>query len=415
MEWLSTTNMNSTPITECLACGGRDLRLTLDLGSQPPANNLRVSVADEEESFPLAINRCSHCNHLQLTHAVNPKLIYEHYLYVSGTSKTYAEYMAWYARFVEEYFDIMPQTVLDIGCNDGSQLTAFKNIGFDTYGVDPAKNLIELSARNHTVVCDFWNPRSAAEIYTLAEQQKFDVITTQNAFAHIPDPLTYLRTASEYLTDNGLIFISTSQADMVLNNEFDTIYHEHISYYNAYSMSLLAGRAGLFLQDVVKTPIHGTSYIFVLGKNPRHGARVENVLDWEIRAGLQNPQTYENWAKAATGLLGQIKSTVEHFKHHGYVTVGYGAAAKGMTLITATGMDLDFIIDDNPMKQGMWCPGVNISIQGPDALDRLTADERVLFVPLAWNFYTEIQQRIKQHRASDLDVFMRYFPEVDVR
>ena len=108
---------NCTPIRECLACGGTDLVPTLNLGEQPLANNFKTIDAIEER-YPLAVNRCKHCDHLQLTHAVDPKLIYTHYLYVSGTSKTYVEYMDWYAQFVREQFTYWPTTVLDVGCND---------------------------------------------------------------------------------------------------------------------------------------------------------------------------------------------------------------------------------------------------------------------------------------------------------
>ena len=131
---------NSTPITECIACGSTNLELTLDLQDQPLANNFQAhgGVRDTDEWFPLAINRCTNCNHLQLTEAVNPAIIYTHYLYVSGTSGTYVEYMDWYARFVREQFGHWVTTVLDIGCNDGSQLNAFKALGFDTYEIGRA-------------------------------------------------------------------------------------------------------------------------------------------------------------------------------------------------------------------------------------------------------------------------------------
>lgn len=259
---------NCTPITTCLACGGTDLVPTLDLGQQPLANNFRSTAStDGEARYPLAINRCGHCNHLQLTHAVDPELIYKNYLYVSGTSRTYLEYMTWYANWVREQFAYWVDTVLDIGCNDGSQLDAFRRAQFRTWGVDPAENLHSFSNSRHTVVCGFWNEQTAAQL----GRSEFQVITTQNAFAHIPDPLSYLKLAAEYLRNDGKIFISTSQADMVLRGEFDTIYHEHISYYNAYSMKCLAERAGLYLVDVVKTPIHGTSYIFVLAKRSSFG------------------------------------------------------------------------------------------------------------------------------------------------
>lgn len=400
--------LDCTPIRQCLACGNEELIPTLDLGRQPLANNFKSTPdVNGELSYPLAVNRCAECNHLQLSHAVDPAIIYTNYLYVSGTSKTYVDYMDWYAKFVREQLRHWPTSVLDIGCNDGSQLTAFKNLGFKTYGIDPAENLYATSGANHNVVLGFWNKVSADKF-----DEKFDVITTQNAFAHIPDPLNYLTLAKEYLKQDGRIFISTSQADMVLNGEFDTIYHEHISYYNTYSMKCLAERAGLHLIDVVKTPIHGTSYIFILGHKPDNQERVANILTMEAAAGVQTADTYTKWAEEVRELLVRLKNQIEEYQHHGYQCIGYGAAAKGMTLLNASKIKLDAVIDDNPLKQGLYCPGTAIPVVSSDYIKNLLADSRVVFVPLAWNFYAEIVKKIKHVRDNKEDMFLRYFPEI---
>ena len=399
-----------TPITECLACGSTHLVPTLDLQDQPLANSFQdhAGVKGTDLWFPLAINRCGDCNHLQLTHAVNPALIYTHYLYVSGTSGTYVEYMDWYARFVWEQFNRWPNGgVLDIGCNDGSQLDAFKQLGILTFGVDPAENLHPKSSSRHNVILGFWDEDSASKL-----GRDFDIITTQNSFAHIPDPLAYLKLAKDYLTTDGKIFISTSQADMVPNGEFDTIYHEHISYYNAYSMKCLAERAGLYLIDVVKTPIHGTSYIFILAKKPANQARIENILATEAATGLQTASTYTNWAFNVGELLEHLKDQIKEFQGVGYTIVGYGAAAKGMTLLNASGIHLDAVIDDNPLKQGLYCPGTTIPVVSSDYIAQIPADKFVVFIPLAWNFYKEIVSKIRAIRANDKDMFVRYFPEL---
>ncbi len=402
---------NCTPITTCLACGNTELVPALNLGDQPLANNFR-SVVDTsgEARYPLAINRCGHCNHLQLTHAVNPDLIYKNYLYVSGTSRTYLEYMTWYANWVREQFNYWVDTVLDIGCNDGSQLDAFRRAQFRTWGVDPAENLHSFSSSRHTVVCGFWNEDTASRL----GRSEFQVITTQNAFAHIPDPLSYLKLAAQYLRSDGKIFISTSQADMVLNGEFDTIYHEHISYYNAYSMKCLAERAGLYLVDVIKTPIHGTSYIFVLAKRPVNEHRVKNILAMEQAVGLQTPMTYYDWNHRVERLLESLSEQIKEFRGFGLFkhVVGYGAAAKGMTLLNASGIDIDAVIDDNPLKQGTYCPGTQIPVVGKDYIEQLPRDEATLFIPLAWNFYDEIAHKIRSIRDQNGDAFMRYFPEL---
>jgi 2-polyprenyl-3-methyl-5-hydroxy-6-metoxy-1,4-benzoquinol methylase len=201
--------MDLTEIKKCLACGSVDLIPVLDLNDQPLANSYKKSKDEPETSYPLKINRCEHCYHVQLTHAVNPDLIYKIYLYVSGTTKTYVDYMGWYADFVCEQFNVFPQSVLDIGCNDGSQLDKFKNRGLKTFGVDPAENLFELSSKNHNVTCGYFDEKYL---------QPVDIITIQNAFAHNPNPLELLKNCKKNLNIDGLIFIQTSQADMILND-----------------------------------------------------------------------------------------------------------------------------------------------------------------------------------------------------
>ena len=400
---------NCKPIKTCIACGGKKLLPTLDLSDQPLANNFRKEKSTKgEDRYPLAVSRCDNCNHLQLTHVVDPKIIYSNYLYVSGTSKTYTDYMKWYAKFVNQNVD-HGISVLDIGCNDGSQLDAFKELCFKTFGIDPAENLYPKSSVNHMVVLGFWDKKTAAKF----GDQKFNVITSQNAFSHITDPLSYLKLAKEYLVDDGKIFISTSQADMVLNGEFDTIYHEHISFYNANSMKCLAERAGLYLVDVVKTPIHGTSYIFTLAKYPMNKYRMDNILDMEVAAGLMRHQTYDKWAKDVSDLLGTLKNQIDTYRKQGYTILGYGAAAKGMTLLNASHIELDAVIDDNPLKQGLYCPGTKIPVVSINYIELLKdPKQKIVFIPLAWNFYEEIKNKIKAKRNKSGDLFLRYFPSI---
>ena len=209
------------------------------------------------------------------------------------------------------------------------------------------------------------------------------------------------------------MFISTSQADMVLNNEFDTIYHEHISFFNAKSMKALAERAGLHLVDAIKTPIHGTSYVFVLSKKAAPN-RVENIVSMEDSMGLYTDETYAHWAANTLRLVDELKVFVEMYRKKGFVLAGYGAAAKGNTLLNASGIVLDFIIDDNAMKQGKLSPGQHIPVVPVEHLDQFTETDKVLFVPLAWNFFAEIKRKIKSRRNLSQDKFLKYFPKVEL-
>lgn len=217
---------NFKELKECLCCGNSDVRTILDLGNQPLANTYHTG--EDLDVYPLKLNLCQNCWHLQLSHAVNPDLMFKNYLYVSGTSNTLREYFDKFVDITLSY-NKDAKTVLDIACNDGTQLDSYKRIGIKTYGIDPAENLHTISKeKGHDIVLDYFNIESVKKF----GNKKFDIITAQNVFAHNTYPLEFLKICKGILNDDGHIFIQTSQANMVLNNEFDTIYHEHISFFN---------------------------------------------------------------------------------------------------------------------------------------------------------------------------------------
>ena len=395
-------------LNECLACGSSNLNLALDLGEQPLANSF-ATTPGIDTSYPLAVNRCNNCCHLQLTHVVDPAIIYKDYAYVSGTSQTYLDYMYWFAKWTREYTNKWHGNVLDIGCNDGSQLDVYARLGYRTYGVDPAENLHSISSgKGHEIVCGFWDEQSVGNL----DNRQFDIVVAQNSFAHNPDPLTYLKLLRPLLSNNGLFFVQTSQADMVLNGEFDTIYHEHVNFYNINSMDQLCQRAGLYLYDVIKTPIHGNSYVFVISATQNRPEHIKNLIATE--ASLLQAETYHNWSRRAVNIVQEFKNKIEQYRADNYRIVGYGAAAKGMTLLNFAQVDLDCIVDDNQRKQGKFSPGRNIPVVGIDQLNKYKTD-KVLFVPLAWNFFAEIKSKISKHRTGSAHTcFLKYFPEVEV-
>ncbi len=398
---------NVTENMECLACGSKHLFPSLTLGKQPLANNF-ISEKIDLPVYPLGVNVCNNCYHVQLTHTVDPKIIYSNYLYVAGTSQTLKDYSKWFAGYVSERLTGLSYNVLDIGCNDGTQLDCFTKHNMKTYGVDPAENIYATSSENHNVICDFFGPN----IVNKLPKVNFDAITAQNVFAHNPNPLEFLQTCTQLMDDHTQLFIQTSQADMILNNEFDTIYHEHINFFNVNSMNELAKRANLNLIDVIKTPIHGNSYVFVFSKLIKREHHISNIIKSESK--LLNIKTYDDWKENTIKNMSTLKITMNDFKANGYVIVGYGAAAKGNTLLNYIDTPLDLIIDDSPLKQNLYAPGTNSPIKSIDALKELSKDTKILFMPLAWNFFTEISKRIKAVRNEPQDKFLKYFPNVEV-
>jgi len=398
---IETTEQNSyTTLDKCVACGGSNLEQFLDLAEQPLANNYHDGTGGGE-SFRLGLNLCTDCYHTQLPVSVDPKAMFDHYLYVTGTSQTLRDYCDWFAQFVTDREQITHGNILDIACNDGTQLDSFRKLGWKTFGVDPAKNLFDIALeKGHMVRNAYW-PISYPQM---------DVITAQNVCAHTPNPLDFLEGVKKALTVNGTAYIQTSQSQMYQRNEFDTTYHEHISFFSANSMNTLAKRAGLVLTDIEITPIHGDSYVFVL---KHEGADVKSSVTETIRKegteGRHNSMFYKQFGINAESIVRKLKDLVTKCQAEGTPVVGYGAAAKGMTVLNANDIQLDWIVDDNELKQGLLTPGTNIPIKDKSSLD---IDEHIVVIPLAWNFFNEIKANVEEVRQNKSTQYVQYFPRV---
>ena len=386
-------------LSVCLCCGSSNLDLILDLNNQPLANSYLKSPSEQEEEYPLAINYCNTCTHTQLTHSVNPDKLFKNYLYVSGTSKTLRSYFNDFVDITSRY--VIGNKILDIACNDGSQLDSYKARGYETYGIDPAENLYPLSSsKGHKVICDYLTDKP------LEWGVEFDIITAQNVFAHTSDPKNFLENCKKNISEDGCIFIQTSQADMIRNNEFDTIYHEHISFFSVQSFCSLAKRVGLNVIDVIRTPIHGTSFVFVLSKS--RSDRSEQLI------AREEPLTYFKMLKYAMfckQIAIDTKAKIEELVGLGYKVIGYGAAAKGNTFLNFAKFNLDYIVDDNPLKHTLYCPGSKIPILPPEEIIKETG--KLCVVPLAWNFFNEIKENVLKIKKDDI-IFLRYFPSVNL-
>ena len=393
-----------TELTKCRVCSSTNLREVLDLNEQPLANNYHEGTT--QDVFPLKINTCLDCFHTQLSVVVNPDLMFRDYLYVSGTSKTLHQYFEDFVDLCESY-GMSKGKVMDVACNDGTQLDKFKQRGWDTFGVDPAENLLEASSKSHNVKCEYWN-----EVVALSFGEKFDAITAQNVFAHVADVHSFLKACHVSLSDEGLVFIQTSQADMIIDGQFDTIYHEHLSFFSSKSMKTCANLCGFSLIDVQRVEVHGGSYVFVLKKGPHDESKSTKEVEKEAQNGVYNELTYEKYANGCLKVVNDFKKQVETMKNSGLKVVGYGAAAKGNTFLNFANITLDYIIDDNPLKQGLLTPGMDIPIYDSSILMSEDPDKLVV-VPLAWNFFDEIRQRANSVAGSEL-TFIKYFPNLEV-
>ncbi|SDM84511.1 Putative zinc binding domain-containing protein [Methylobacterium phyllostachyos] len=401
--------MDYKDLIRCVACDSEDLHTYLDLGSQPLANSCHPP-GQQLDLYPLAVRVCTRCWHSQLSAAVDPSKLFEHYLYVSGTTQTLKAYFADFVLKVEAILGRQHLRVLDIASNDGSLLQEFKDRSHIVQGVDPAKNLAELSAAKGVPTrVAYWSSDIAASF-----DEKFDVIVTMNVLGHVSDPLSFLQACADSIDEQGRIFIQTSQALMLQNGEFDTIYHEHHSFFTCNSFRELSRRAGLKLINIEYVPVHGTSYLFELAREESDATSKAPfaIEQQEKLLGYYELPTYIRFAERAVSTVNLVRDLVSWHKSAGYKIIGYGVAAKGMTFLNFSGIELNYIIDDNLLKVGLLLPGTNVEIVSPDILNE---EQCPLFVlVLAWNFYSEISNRIKQVRSNKHDRFLTYFPNVQI-
>jgi len=399
-----------------LACGSTELEASLDLGHQTPANNLQsLSATVEPERFPLGLNCCRDCWHGQLSYAVPPQALFSEYLYKSGTSETLDRYFDWFCTAAAGY---LPNggAVLEIGANDGTLLAKFAAAGLDATGIDPAKNIVrEHGGGPGRMICDFFPSPELAD-------QQFDLIVGLNVLAHTPEPVQLLEGVKKHLSPGGVAIFQTSQATMLANGEFDTIYHEHYSFFTPGSLSRAALRAGLSHIATRLSDIHGTSFLFFLAKGDLdvtpdkrfttgRFAVDSGVTDRAI-GGLQGDLTtvYSTFAKTATARMGEVREIIGRAREEGVQVVMVGAAAKAVTFARAAGLEFDAAYDEAPEKQGLSIPGLGTKIQFLTDTRELAG--RVLFVLTAWNFSAELERKVRDAAVCCEPQFLVYFPEV---
>ncbi len=396
-----------TEISSCLACDSRRLSPFLDLGLQPLANDFTQSNI-EMEVFPLTLRYCENCFHSQLSISVKPERLFRNYLYVSNTTETLREYFRWFVEKVVSDFG-NSLNVLEIASNDGSLLKVLAENGHKTLGIDPAVNLLPHVVKNGVVsICDFW-PGAASDFI----QYSSDLVIAMNVIAHVPNPCEFLIAARKALKPGGRIVLQTSQAEMIEKLQFDTVYHEHLSFFNVNSMEKLAERSGMTLIDAFLVPVHGRSYVWTLkAGNSEISSRLKLRRENEFESGLTNHATYSNFASGAKKIASETSEKITELRHEGYAVWGYGAAAKGNTFLNFASVRLDGFFDDNELKQGLWSPGGNVEVFHPAKMIEIS--EPICFVVPAWNFAKEIAQRILRLRSDERDRILLYYPSLQL-
>ena len=382
-------------VTECVVCASTDLIQFLDLGVTPLANKfLTASELDSiEPAYPLRVSYCGECGHVQLSDVVPPIAMFEDYLYVSSASDTLREHLYELSQLMHERRRLREgDLVIDIGCNDGTLLKGFRRFGVRTLGIDPAKNLAELERLSgiDRYVGLFGSVTSAeiADRYGTAA-----LITATNTFPHIADLHDFMRGIDRALAPGGAFVVEAHYLmDMIDQGAFDTIYHEHVSYWSLGPMIRLFEHHGFEVVEAERVPLHhGQLRVTVQRKGEGViGGSVLQLLDAERERGLGRPETYQVFAEQTHRVKVALSSMLDDLRRRDARVVGYGAPAKGNTLLSFLELgpeSIEYIVDRSPLKQGLFTPGSHIPIL---AVERLLEDQPDVVILFAWNFADEI-------------------------
>jgi hypothetical protein len=401
-----------------VVCGSARVDEFLDLGDTALANKfLRPEeLSAPEPKYPLRVGLCQDCGHVQLTDPVPPSAMFEDYLYVSSASDTLKAHFEDLSRLLVERHKLRADDlVIDIGANDASLLSAFRRHGVRTLGVDPARNLASLSAeRGVERFTGFFGASTAPEI--VARWGRAAVITATNTFPHIPDLPDFVIGIDRALAAGGAFVIEAHYlVDILDQTAFDTIYHEHVSYWALTPMCRLFDRMGMEVVRAERLPIHhGQLRVWVQRKGEGDvDETVAAILELERARGVGRLETYQAFGDRVRRIKRDLQATLTGLKREGKRVAGYGAPAKGSTLLEflQIGPDLlEYIADRSPLKQGRYTPGSHVPIVSPE---RLLSDRPDYTLLLAWNFADEVLRQQAAYREKG-GKFILPVPEVKI-
>ena len=395
-----------TTISACRGCGSSMLKQFLDLGETPLADAL---VNDEvladptlEERFPLVVAFCPDCALVQITEDVEPqKLFVDNYLYFSSFSDHVLQHSRDHALNLIETRGLGRNSlVVELASNDGYLLKNFVDAGVPVLGFDPAPDQAAAAlAIGVPTRTEFFGLEAAERLR--AEGKSADVIIANNVMAHIPDPNDFVAGMARLLDDDGLITVENPSVwDLVDRCAFDTVYHEHFFYHSCLSVKALVERHGLHLNHVEYFPdLHGGTNRWHIGHHNTPSDHLLARLDAERAAGLDSFEFFVDFGQRVDALRSDLVRLLEDLKAQGKTIAAYGAAAKGATMLNATGITtelVDYVVDRNVHKHGLYMPGTHQPIVGPDVLVEDPPDVLLL---LAWNFAAEIMAQQSEFAA----------------
>ncbi len=402
----------------CRLCGSDALEHIVSLASTPPANAFTKSKQDSlaQQRYPLRPSLCRACGHLQLVDIVDRELLFADYVYVSGTSPSFITHFNRYAEAVSQRLDLSPgDLVVDIGSNDGTLLKAFKDRGCRVLGVDPAKEIAtKANSDGIETLVAYFDTQLAREILNGYGPAK--VITANNVFAHVDD-ISDLTCGVRSLLgkDGSFVFEVSYLVDILQKTLFDTIYHEHLDYHRVAPLRQFFHQLGMTLFDVERIGTHGGSLRGYAGLGDKVATENVDILTrLEESLELSSPNGFVEFKRNIARCRTELTSLLAALRLEEYSIVGYGAPAKATTLLHQFELGssvITGIVDDSPLKQGLFTPGTGIPVH---PADWLMAEKPHYLLILAWNFANSIIKKNEVYAASG-GRFITPLPNLSVR
>jgi SAM-dependent methyltransferase len=386
----------------CLLCGSGDLALALPLARSAVGNDY-LPVRRPQEEFVLNLHLCGACGNVQIEDVVHPDLLFRQYTYSTTSSLGLVEHFRKYASEVATSAGTAPGSlIVDVGSNDGSLLKAFQELGYRVVGVDPAAEIAaRATADGVPTVPDYFTPQVAARIRD--EYDAAALLTANNVFAHSDQLPAMADAVRGLLAPGGLFTFEVSYLlDIVQKTLFDTVYHEHLCYHSVRSLAAFFPRHGLELIDARRIPTKGGSLrgAVQLAGGPRAvSPEVRRLIEWEELTRLHSPDTFRAFARRIDAAKEQFTALLDRCRAAGKIVAGYGASPTVTTLLNQfdLGRRLDFLVDDNPVKQNTFSPGHHLPVYPSEAIYEREAD---VIAVLAWNYAGPIVARHQKFAAA---------------
>lgn len=401
--------------TKCRSCK-ENVVCFFSFGKMPLVNSFLRSEKGfrNEKKYDLSVGFCKNCYLVQLMKTINPKALFEDYIYFSSTAKTILDHSKKTAAYLTKRLHLNSKSlVLEIASNDGVQLQYFKKLGIQILGIDPAKNIAKIANKKGIkTIPAFFNYAFAKKL--AVEGRKTDLVLGANVLAHVPNIIDFVKGVKEILLENGTVVFEFPYLKGLLENKFDIIYHEHVFYYSLLSLTNLFKNVDLEIYDVEQIAAQGGSMrIFI--SHPgiyRISSRVKKLVQEELEEEFDTLEPYRRIRVRANYLKKSLVASLQQMKNQGKSIAAYSAPAKGMILLNYCGIArfLEFIVDKSPAKQGCYTPGTHMLVYHPSKIFEENPDFLLI---LCWNIAGEVMQEYNEYKRQG-GKFIIPIPELKV-